>query len=113
MGMRPPSQAGSVVYRQSPRLAMHTLGMGCREARHHGPMIDLYYAATPNGLKMTMCLHELGLPFRLNRVLLSKGEQHRPEFLALSPNNKIPAMVDHAPADGGEPVVLFESGALL
>lgn len=76
-------------------------------------MIDLYYAGTPNGHKMTMCLEELGLPYRLMRVALSKGEQFRPEFLAISPNNKIPAMVDHAPADGGEPIALFESGAML
>ena len=76
-------------------------------------MIDLYYAATPNGHKMTMCLEELGLPYRVMRVALSKGEQFRPEFLAISPNNKIPAMVDHAPADGGEALALFESGAML
>ncbi|RQP24947.1 glutathione binding-like protein [Piscinibacter terrae] len=76
-------------------------------------MIDLYYAGTPNGHKMTMCLEELGLPYRMNRIALLKGEQFAPAFLAISPNNKIPAMVDHAPADGGEPISIFESGAML
>ena len=76
-------------------------------------MIDLYYAGTPNGQKMTLCLEELGLPYRLNRIALMKGEQFAPDFLKISPNNKIPAMVDHAPADGGEPIAIFESGAML
>lgn len=76
-------------------------------------MIDLYYAATPNGQKLRIFMEETGLPHRLHVVRLSKGEQHRPEFLAISPNNKIPALIDSSPADGGEPVVLFESGALL
>lgn len=76
-------------------------------------MIDLYYAGTPNGHKLTMCLEELQLPYRLNRVDIMKGEQFAPEFLKISPNNKIPAMVDHAPADGGEPIAIFESGAML
>jgi GST-like protein len=76
-------------------------------------MIDLYYCGTPNGLKMTMFLEETGLPHRIVPVDISKGEQFRPEFLTISPNNKIPAMVDHTPADGGEPVALFESGAML
>jgi GSH-dependent disulfide-bond oxidoreductase len=76
-------------------------------------MIDLYYAATPNGLKITLFLEEADLPYRLIRVALSKGEQFKPEFLAISPNNKIPALVDHTPADGGAPIPLFESGALL
>jgi len=76
-------------------------------------MIDLYNAATPNGQKLRIFMEETGLPYRLHRVGLGKGEQHRPEFLAISPNNKIPAMTDGAPADGGEPVVLFESGAML
>jgi len=76
-------------------------------------MIDLYYFATPNGHKMTMFLEETGLPYRKIAVDIGKGEQFKPEFLAISPNNKIPAMVDHAPQDGGEPVALFESGAML
>lgn len=76
-------------------------------------MIDLYFAATPNGLKAKLFLEEAQLPYRIVPVSLSKGEQFKPEFLAISPNNKIPAIVDHAPADGGEPVQLFESGAIL
>jgi len=76
-------------------------------------MIDLYYAATPNGLKLTMFLEEAGLAYRLIRVDLGRGEQFRPEFLAISPNNKIPALVDPEPLAGGAPVSLFESGAML
>jgi len=76
-------------------------------------MIDVYFSATPNGLKMKLFLEETGLPHRLIPVSLSKGEQFKPEFLAVSPNNKIPAIVDHEPRDGGEPLSLFESGAIL
>ena len=76
-------------------------------------MIDLYYCPTPNGHKLTMALEELGLPYRIIPVRLGAGEQFRPEFLAISPNNKIPALVDHDPADGGQPLPMFESGALL
>ncbi|ELX09686.1 glutathione S-transferase [Janthinobacterium sp. HH01] len=76
-------------------------------------MIDLYYAATPNGLKMTMYMEEAGLDYRLIRVNIGKGEQFAPEYLRISPNNKIPALVDHAPADGGGPLSMFESGAML
>lgn len=76
-------------------------------------MIDLYYAPTPNGHKITLFLEEAELEYRLIKVDISKGSQFRPEFLAISPNNKIPAIVDHAPADGGQPVSLFESGAIL
>lgn len=76
-------------------------------------MLDLYFAATPNGLKARLLLEEAQLPYRLLPVSLSQGEQFRPEFLAISPNNKIPALVDHAPAGGDEPVTLFESGAIL
>lgn len=76
-------------------------------------MIDLHYCATPNGLKLKLFLEEAALPYRIVPVDLGKGEQFKPEFLAISPNNKIPALVDHAPADGGEPIALFESGAML
>lgn len=76
-------------------------------------MIDLYFAATPNGLKAKLFLEEAQIPYRVVPVSLSKGEQLKPEFLAISPNNKIPAIVDHAPIGGGEPVKLFESGAIL
>lgn len=78
-------------------------------------MIDLHYCATPNGHKITMCLEELGLAYRKIPVSLSKGDQFKPEFLAISPNNKIPAIVDHAPHGeaNGAPFALFESGVIL
>jgi GST-like protein len=81
-------------------------------------MLDVYFAATPNGMKIKLFLEELAergvpLPHRLVLVRLSKGEQFRPEFLAISPNGKIPAIVDHDPPDGGEPLAMFESGAIL
>lgn len=76
-------------------------------------MIDLYYAPTPNGHKITLFLEETGLDYRLIRVDIRKGDQFRPTFLAISPNNKIPAIVDLAPQDGGTPLSLFESGEIL
>ena len=76
-------------------------------------MIDLHYWTTPNGHKVTIFLEETGLPYRVVPVNISTGEQFKPEFLAIAPNNRIPAMVDHAPEDGGAPVSLFESGAIL
>jgi GSH-dependent disulfide-bond oxidoreductase len=76
-------------------------------------MIDLYYWTTPNGHKVTMFLEEAGLEYRVNPVNIGKGEQFAPEFLRVSPNNRIPAIVDDAPQDGGAPVPVFESGAIL
>ncbi|AVS67775.1 thiol:disulfide oxidoreductase [Paracidovorax avenae] len=76
-------------------------------------MIDLHYWTTPNGHKITMFLEEAGLPYRLLPVNIGRGEQFRPEFLRIAPNNRIPAIVDHDPAGGGEPVPVFESGAIL
>ncbi len=76
-------------------------------------MIDLYYFPTPNGLKVRLFLEEAGLAYRVVPVDLGKGEQFRAEFLAISPNNKIPAIVDHQPSDGGAPLSVFESGAIL
>jgi GST-like protein len=76
-------------------------------------MIDLYYAPTPNGLKARLFLEEAGIEYRLIPVALSKGEQFQPDYLAISPNNKIPAIVDHAPQDGGAPLAMFESGAIM
>lgn len=76
-------------------------------------MIDLYYWPTPNGHKITLLLEETGLPYALHPVDIGKGAQFEPAFLAISPNNKMPAIVDHAPADGGEPISVFESGAIL
>jgi len=76
-------------------------------------MIDLYFAPTPNGLKLKLFMEEAQLDYRIVPVRLSKGEQFAPAFLAISPNNKIPALVDHAPRDGGAPLAMFESGAML
>lgn len=76
-------------------------------------MIDLYYWPTPNGHKMTMFLEEAKLPYRIIPINIGKGDQFAPEFLAISPNNKMPAMVDHDPLGGGVPLALFESGAML
>ena len=76
-------------------------------------MIDLHYWPTPNGHKITLFLEEAALPYTLVPVNIGRGEQFRPEFLAISPNNRMPAIVDHAPADGGVAVSVFESGAIL
>ncbi|HEU0085219.1 MAG TPA: glutathione S-transferase N-terminal domain-containing protein, partial [Bradyrhizobium sp.] len=76
-------------------------------------MIDLHYAPTPNGWKISIMLEELGLPYTVVPVNIRAGDQFKPEFLAISPNNRIPAIVDHAPADGGEPFSVFETGAIL
>lgn len=76
-------------------------------------MIDLHYWPTPNGHKVTLFLEEAGLDYTIHPVNIGKGDQFRPEYLAFSPNNKMPAIVDHAPADGGEPQTVFESGAIL
>ena len=76
-------------------------------------MIDLYHWPTPNGHKVTIFLEEAGLPYRIHAVDIGKGEQFRPEFLAIAPNNRIPAIIDNEPADGGAAISLFESGAIL
>jgi GST-like protein len=76
-------------------------------------MIDLYYWTTPNGHKITLFLEEAGLPYTIHPVNLSRGDQFKAEFLAISPNNRIPAIVDQDPGDGGAPVSVFESGAIL
>src|ERR1700742_4863195 len=76
-------------------------------------MIDLYYWTTPNGHKLTIFLEEAGAPYKIIPVNIGKGEQFQKDFLAVSPNNRIPAIVDHAPAGGGAPISVFESGAIL
>jgi GST-like protein len=76
-------------------------------------VIDLYYWQTPNGRKITVLLEELALPYKVIPVNIGRGDQFKPEFLAISPNNRMPAIVDHAPADGGPPISVFESGAIL
>jgi GST-like protein len=81
--------------------------------RKGNEMIDLHYWPTPNGWKISIMLEECGLPYTLVPVNIGRGEQFKPEFLAISPNNRMPAIVDHAPAGGGGPVSVFESGAIL
>ncbi len=76
-------------------------------------MIDLYYWTTPNGHKITIFLEEADLDYTIKPIHIGKGDQFDPAFLKISPNNRIPAIVDHEPADGGEPLSLFESGAIL
>ncbi|XYH99032.1 glutathione S-transferase N-terminal domain-containing protein [Sorangium sp. So ce1128] len=76
-------------------------------------MIDLYYWPTPNGWKISIMLEEAGLPYKLIPVNIGRGDQFKPEFLAISPNNRMPAIVDHDPAGGGAPISVFESGAIL
>ncbi len=76
-------------------------------------MIELHYWTTPNGHKVTIFLEETGLPYRIVPVNIGRGEQFRPEFLRISPNNRIPAILDTDPGDGGEPISVFESGAIL
>ena len=76
-------------------------------------MIDLYYWTTPNGHKVTIFLEETGTPYKIIPVNIGKGEQFKAEFLAISPNNRIPALVDHEPPGGGKPISVIESGAML
>jgi GSH-dependent disulfide-bond oxidoreductase len=76
-------------------------------------MIELLTAPTPNGWKISIMLEECGLPYQVRWIALGKGEQHEPDFLAVSPNGRIPAIIDHAPPDGGAPLGVFESGAIL
>ena len=76
-------------------------------------MIDLYYWTTPNGHKISIFLEESGVPYSIKPVNIGTGEQFAPGFLAISPNNRIPAIVDQEPADGGGPLSVFESGAIL
>ena len=76
-------------------------------------MIDLHYWPTPNGHKITIFLEETATPYRILPVNIGAGEQFRPDFLKISPNNRMPAIVDQAPSDGGAPVPVFESGAIL
>jgi len=76
-------------------------------------MIDLYFWPTPNGFKITLFLEEAELPYKILPVNISNGEQFKPDFLKLSPNNRMPAIVDHEPIDGKGPLSVFESGAIL
>jgi GST-like protein len=76
-------------------------------------VIDLHYWPTPNGWKISIALEEMELPYRIVPVNIARGEQFEPDFLTISPNNRMPAIVDHAPEGGGPPVSIFESGAIL
>lgn len=76
-------------------------------------MLDLYYWPTPNGCKVTILLHELGVAYNLIPVNITKGDQFKPDFTRISPNRRMPAIVDHAPGDGADPISIFESGAIL
>ena len=76
-------------------------------------MIDLYYWTTPNGHKVSLFLEEAGLPYEVHPINIGQGDQFKPDFLKIAPNNRIPAIVDHSPTDGGAPISLFESGAIL
>jgi GST-like protein len=76
-------------------------------------MIDLHYWPTPNGHKITLFLEEAGVEYRIVPVNIGSGEQFQPDFLKIAPNNRMPAIVDHDPAGGGEPIAIFESGAIL
>jgi GST-like protein len=76
-------------------------------------MIDLYYWTTPNGHKITMFLEEASLEYRIVPINISRGEQFGPDFLRIAPNNRIPAIIDHKPNDDGQPISIFESGAIL
>ncbi len=74
--------------------------------------IEVYFWPTPNGHKITIALEEMGLPYEIKLVNIGKGEQFTPEFLAISPNNRVPAIIDHD-GPGGQPISIFESGAIL
>src|SRR5690242_13514683 len=76
-------------------------------------MIDLYYWATPNGNKIIIFLEEVGIPYNIIPVNIMVGEQFKPEFIKISPNSRIPAIVDHKPANRGAHLAVFESGAIL
>jgi GST-like protein len=76
-------------------------------------MIDVHYWPTPNGKKVTILLEELGMPYKIVPVNIGRGDQFKDEFLEMNPNHRMPVMVDNAPADGGKPLVVFESGAIM
>ena len=76
-------------------------------------MIDLHYWPTPNGKKVTILLEECGVPYKMVPCNIAKGDQFTDQFLKISPNNRMPAMVDNEPSDGGEPIAVYESGAMM
>src|ERR1700683_2953615 len=96
----------------SPSLQAHAI-LALLRSEARGSMIDLYYWPTPNGHKITMFLEETGLAYRIVPVNIGTGAQFEPSFLAIAPNNRMPAIVDHEPAGGGARPSVFESGAIL
>ncbi len=76
-------------------------------------MIDCYYWPTPNGKKVTILLEELGIDYQIAPCNIGRGDQFSDEFLEISPNNRMPAMVDHAPVGGGDPIAMFDFGAMM
>ncbi|HTW89804.1 MAG TPA: glutathione S-transferase N-terminal domain-containing protein [Candidatus Binataceae bacterium] len=76
-------------------------------------MIDLYFWPTPNGKKITIQLEETGLPYNIKPINIGRGDQLAPDFLRISPNGRMPAIVDHEPIGGGAPITIFESGAIM
>jgi GSH-dependent disulfide-bond oxidoreductase len=76
-------------------------------------MIDLYYWPTPNGKKITIQLEETGFPYDIKPINIGRGDQLSPDFLKISPNGRMPAIVDHEPMGGGAPLTIFESGAIM
>ena len=87
--------------------------MTYQRAADNAPMIDVYYWPTPNGHKITIFLEETGLAYRIVPVNIGRGDQFKPDFLKIAPNNRMPAIVDQAPQDGSGPLSVFESGAIL
>jgi GSH-dependent disulfide-bond oxidoreductase len=109
--MKPSQQAAAARGRK--RRAKAPPGAGKTRTGSGGKRpIDLYYWPTPNGWKITVMLEECGLPYAMIPVDISKGDQFKPEFLAISPNNRMPAIVDHD-GPGDKPISIFESGAIL
>jgi GST-like protein len=76
-------------------------------------MIELFYWPTPNGHKITLFLEEAGVDYKITRLDIGKGDQFKPDYLTIAPNNRMPAIIDHHPTDGGAPISIFESGAIL
>src|SRR6266853_1497514 len=76
-------------------------------------MIDLYFWPTGNGKKIVILLEELGLPYTIKPINIGRGDQLTPDFLKISPNGRMPAIVDHEPMGGGAPITIFESGAIM
>src|ERR1700728_278777 len=89
-----------------------TLRAPIQPIRKHA-MIDLYYWTTPNGHKITMFLEEAGLEYKIIAINIGKGDHVKPEFLAVAPKHRVPAMADPQPKSGGKPISIFESGAML